>query len=606
METDCSKMKFRRWPLFFLCLLVADCATSIAPQGGPEDKYPPRVAGVFPAPGAVNVAPELNVHLQFDEWIASSVPRSAVTISPPLEKRLRFEVDGDELFIRSKARLDENTTYTLTIASGLKDLRGNAIAEPFRLTFSTGPVIDSLSVSGRVMVTPAMGKKKLYPTVGLFLMGAAERSAHHYLEKFRDSLSVDADSMPRLTREIPLFSTQTDSLGRFHLAGLKAGRYRVVAFLDENGNQKVEPSVELAGVGEFDLELSPQGADTLWIALADQDTTPVSLDAVTQTGKSSLSARFSRNLYLDSALLSKENCALFSPDSERISPDWIYRSPKGGDVEFYFDSLANRDSSYTFACKAGRDSLGRRLSERLSTLSIDWKEMKGDTLPPARVSTFPANGAKNVFPKDSVEVVYGKPVADSLLDSLRERLIFVQNKDTLPARISRKDPVRFLVFGDERFQTDAKVELLERYADSTLSSPDSVTGKRDTVVTQKTRVWVKFETVPKLQLSSLSGKIPGASTETRVRVRKVDSEVLVTANCTIDGNFRMDDLVEGKYLMEYFQTKDSLDTPYAGNLFEFDYGMPWRALADTLVIERGANTLQAIESRLPILSAGKK
>ena len=79
-------MKLRWWTLFFLALFVADCATSIAPQGGPEDKYPPRVAGVFPAPGAVNVPMELNVHLQFDEWIAASVSRSAVTISPPLEK----------------------------------------------------------------------------------------------------------------------------------------------------------------------------------------------------------------------------------------------------------------------------------------------------------------------------------------------------------------------------------------------------------------------------------------------------------------------------------------------------------------------------------------
>lgn len=599
-------MKFRGWSFFFSLFVLVACATSVAPQGGPEDKYPPRVSGVFPAPGTVNVPPELNVHLQFDEWIASSVPRSAVTISPPLEKKLRFEVDGDELFIRSKARLDENTTYTLTIANGLKDLRGNAIAEPFRLTFSTGPVIDSLAVSGRVMVTPAMLKKRLFPTVGLFLMGKAERASHHYLEKFRDSSNVDADSLPKLSREIPLFSTQTDSLGRFHLAGLKAGRYRVVAFLDGNGNQKIEPSAELAGVGEFDLELSPQSADTLWIALADQDTTPVSLESVTQTGKASLKAKFSKNIFLDSAFLSADNCALLANDSARISPTWIYRAPGSADVEFYFDSLANRDSSYTFACRDGRDSVGRKLSPRLSSLSVEWRKMENDTLSPAKVSTVPASGSKNVFPKDSVEIVYDKPISDSLLDSLRRRLVFVQNGDTLPAKILRGDPVRFFVFGEENFLTDAKVELLERYADSTLSSPDSVTGKRDTIVTMKTRVWSKFETVPKLQLSTLSGKIPGASADTRVRLRKVDSESFTTARCSPDGNFRMDDLTEGKYMLEYFRTKDSLDVPYAGNIFEFDHGMPWRALADTLVVERGANTLNPIESRLPSLSANGK
>ena len=92
-------MKFRFVILFSFALFVLNCATSVAPGGGPEDKYPPRVAGVYPSPGSVNISSELNIHLQFDEWISPTIPRSAVTISPPLEKKLRFEVDGDELYI---------------------------------------------------------------------------------------------------------------------------------------------------------------------------------------------------------------------------------------------------------------------------------------------------------------------------------------------------------------------------------------------------------------------------------------------------------------------------------------------------------------------------
>lgn len=547
---------------------------------------------------------ELNVHLQFDEWIATSVPRSAVTISPPLEKKLKFEVDGDELFITSKARLDSNTTYTLTIASGLKDLRGNAVSEPFRLTFSTGPVIDSLSLSGRAMVTASMLQKKQFPTVGLFLVGAKERASHHYLEKYRDStLAADADSLPNLVKEPPLFSTQTDSLGRFRLEGLKAGRYRAVAFLDANGNQKIEPSAEWAGIGEYEVLLTADFSDSLWIPLSDQDTTPVSLESVSQVGKSALTAKFSKNLRIDSAFLAKGNCALISADSSRLEPTFVYRSPKSADVEFYFESLPNRDSSYAFACKTGADSLGRRLDSRLSTLSIEWVKQTGDTLPAKRVSTAPASGAKNVHPKDSVEIAYDKPLPDSALDTLRKKLVWVQNGDTLPVRILRRDPVRFAALLDGNFLTDAKVELLERYADSTLSSPDSATGKRDTLVTFKTRQWVKFETVPKLQLSSLFGKIPGGGADTRVRIRRADSEKFATVRCAPDGSFRMDDLTEGKYLLEYFRTKDSLDVPFAGKLFDFEYGMPWRTLADTLVVERGENALGNVEMRLPALPA---
>lgn len=587
-------MKLRVLALLFFAFVLWNCATSVAPGGGPEDKYPPRVAGVYPAPNSTNMPLELNVHLQFDEWIATSVPRSAVMISPPLEKKLKFEVDGDELFVTSKARLDSNTTYTVTIANGLKDLRGNAVTDPFRLTFSTGPIIDSLSVKGQVMVSRAMLQKKQLPTIGLFLVGASERASHHYLEKYRDSTqTAEADSIPKLTKEQPLFSTQTDSLGRFHLAGLKAGHYRVVAFVDVNGNQKIETSAELAGVATADLILTPEYSGALWVPLADQDTTPVSLESVTQVSKNALTAKFSKNLFIDSTLLDKENCVLLTADSTRIRPTWIFRAPRSNDMQYVFDSLANADSSYTFRCAYGKDSVGRFLDSRLASLSIDWTEQKGDTLPSKMVATAPSMNAKNVFTKDSIWITYDKPLADSVLDSLRRVLILVQNQDTLPVNVFRKDPVRFAVYGNEAFLTDAKVELLERYADSTLSSPDSVTGNRDTIVTIKTRPWVKFETVPKLQLASLSGKIPGGSTDTRVRIRKADSDQFTTVSCTANGSFQMDDLTEGKYLMEYFRTKDSLNVPYAGKLFHFEHGMPWRALVDTLVIERGANVLNA-------------
>lgn len=587
-------MKLRVLALLFFAFVLWNCATSVAPGGGPEDKYPPRVAGVYPAPNSTNMPLELNVHLLFDEWIATSVPRSAVMISPPLEKKLKFEVDGDELFVTSKARLDSNTTYTVTIANGLKDLRGNAVTDPFRLTFSTGPMIDSLSVKGQVMVSRAMLQKKQLPTIGLFLVGASERASHHYLEKYRDSTqTAEADSIPKLTKEQPLFSTQTDSLGRFHLAGLKAGHYRVVAFVDVNGNQKIETSAELAGVATADLILTPEYSGALWVPLADQDTTPVSLESVTQVSKNALTAKFSKNLFIDSTLLDKENCVLLTADSTRIRPTWIFRAPRSNDMQYVFDSLANADSSYTFRCAYGKDSVGRFLDSRLASLSIDWTEQKGDTLPSKMVATAPSMNAKNVFTKDSIWITYDKPLADSVLDSLRRVLILVQNQDTLPVNVFRKDPVRFAVYGSEAFLTDAKVELLERYADSTLSSPDSVTGNRDTIVTIKTRPWVKFETVPKLQLASLSGKIPGGSTDTRVRIRKADSDQFTTVSCTANGSFQMDDLTEGKYLMEYFRTKDSLNVPYAGKLFHFEHGMPWRALVDTLVIERGANVLNA-------------
>ena len=113
-------MKFSKVAYFLaLCLMIAACATQVAPSGGPEDKLPPRVAGVYPAPKTANHPNELYVKLEFDEWINASIPRGAISISPPIEKRLKHEVHGKTLEVYSKAELDTGTTYTVTFAGGI-------------------------------------------------------------------------------------------------------------------------------------------------------------------------------------------------------------------------------------------------------------------------------------------------------------------------------------------------------------------------------------------------------------------------------------------------------------------------------------------------------
>ena len=263
------------------CIGLWACATQVAPSGGPADKLPPRVAAVYPALNTTNHPEELYVKLEFDEWINASIPRSAVSISPPIEKKMKFEVSGKTLELTSRAVLDTGTTYTVTFAGGIKDLHGNALAQPFQIVFSTGDHIDSLSLEGRVLVNDSMARKKMFPSIGLFLMGES-REGHRYLEKYRDTVTHALDSLPMLTKEPPLFLTRADSAGNFKLTGLKPGRYRVVAFVDVNGNQKIEPSMELAGVWTDDLVLTPETADTLWVPLADQDSSKLELVSVSQ------------------------------------------------------------------------------------------------------------------------------------------------------------------------------------------------------------------------------------------------------------------------------------------------------------------------------------
>ena len=573
--------------------MIAACATQVAPTGGPEDKLPPRVAGVSPAPKTANHPNELYVKLEFDEWINASIPRGAITISPPIEKKLRYEVHGKTLEVYSRAELDTGTTYTVTFAGGIKDLRGNALAKPFQVVFSTGATIDSLTLNGRVMVSDSLVRKKSYPSVGLYLMGP-ERESKRYLEKYRDTVTRVLDSLPMLTKEEPLYLTAADSIGNFSFTGLKAGRYRVVAFVDGNGNHKIEPSSELAGVWISDLALSETTQDTLWIPLADMDTSHVELESVSQPFANVLEAKFSRHVYFDSAFADTSNCYLAS-SADTLYPQLVYLGTESA-PRFYFEPKPKDDELYKFVCRNGKDSLSRVLDSARNYAEIEWKEMAGDTLAPKIQSVKVMGKAKNAFPDDSLVVIYDKPV----LDSLKDMFFIVEGKDTTQVSVKKLDPVRFVVVRGEPWPTDSKFNLLRGYSDTTLAKADS-NGVRDTVIKTKYENKLQFETVSKLKLASLVGKIPGAKSGALVRLKSVETGKFEYAKCSPYGVFSFNDLVEGGYIIDYYYADEGTDLPSGGSLNPFRFGSAWRTPIDTLKIKSGPNDLEQMMPNLPAL-----
>ncbi len=588
-------MKFSSVAYFLAsCLIIAACATQVAPTGGPEDKLPPRVAGVSPAPKTANHPNELYVKLEFDEWINASIPRGAITISPPIEKKLRYEVHGKTLEVYSRAELDTGTTYTVTFAGGIKDLRGNALAKPFQVVFSTGAIIDSLTLHGRVMVSDSLVRKKSYPSVGLYLMGP-ERESKRYLEKYRDTVTKVLDSLPMLTKEEPLYLTAADSIGNFSFTGLKAGRYRVVAFVDGNGNHKIEPSSELAGVWISDLALSETTQDTLWIPLADLDTSHVELESVSQPFANVLEAKFSRHVYFDSAFADTSNCYLASSSADTLYPQLVYLGTESA-PRFYFEPKPKDDVLYKFVCRNGKDSLSRVLDSARNYAEIEWKEMAADTLAPKIQSVKVMGKAKNAFPDDSLIVIYNKPV----LDSLKDMFFIVEGKDTTQVPVKKLDPVRFVVVRGEPWPTDSKFNLLRGYTDTTLAKADS-NGVRDTVIKTKYENKLQFETVSKLKLASLVGKIPGAKSGALVRLKSVETGKFEYAKCSPYGVFSFNDLLEGGYIIDYYYADEGADLPSGGSLNPFRFGSAWRTPIDTLKIKSGPNDLEQLMPNLPAL-----
>ena len=222
--------------------------------------------------------------------------------------------------------------------------------------------------------------------------------------------------------------------------------------------------------------------------------------------------------------------------------------------------------------------------------------MEADTLAPA-IQTVQVKGkAKNAFPDDSLVVIYNKPVLDSLIDLF----FIVEGKDTVQVSVERLDPIRYVVKRDAPWPTDTKFSLLRGYRDTTLAKADS-NGVRDTVVEIKYQSKLTFETVSKLKLASLVGKISGAKTGAVVRLKSVETGKFEYAKCSAYGAFSFNDLVEGGYIIDYYYTENGTDLPSGGSLHPFKYGSAWRAPLDTLKIKSGANDLEQLMPQLPAL-----
>jgi|WetSurMetagenome_2_1015567.scaffolds.fasta_scaffold00150_37 hypothetical protein len=203
------------------CLFVF-CAHQIPPTGGPDDKTPPKVLGASPVLGARLVPVKSAIVFKFSKWISTQNADRSVSVFPTVIGGVRVSVSGRKLTVRPKRAFADSTTYHVIFNTSLSDLHGNSIGTPYQYYFSTGATIDS----GRVFGCVVAGEGKVVqPRVALFSR-------------------PDAKSSDTVYFGLPGYLTQTDSAGVFSLDNIHRGTYEILAFLDDNGNNRIDPGRE--------------------------------------------------------------------------------------------------------------------------------------------------------------------------------------------------------------------------------------------------------------------------------------------------------------------------------------------------------------------------
>lgn len=190
----------------------------MSPVGGPKDVTPPGVNKKKSTPNPSTNFQEKFISITFDEWVKLEDAFNQVVISPPLQDKPDIRLKGKSVILTFGEELRPNTTYSVFFGDAVKDITENNIAKDLRVTFSTGPVIDSLKTKGQVK--DAFDGK---PAENILVM--------LYKENSEDSI---------VYKSKPLYVSKTDKQGKFNIGYLKEGRYKAFALKDQNQNYRYD------------------------------------------------------------------------------------------------------------------------------------------------------------------------------------------------------------------------------------------------------------------------------------------------------------------------------------------------------------------------------
>ena len=223
--------------VFFTALILFGCASMQKPQGGPKDRTPPKLLKSTP-PNLTRNFSAKQIRLDFDEYFKLTNQTQEITLSPAMDKPPIFKTSKKTLVVDFKDTLQKNTTYVINFGKSIADLNEGNVLNNFTYVFSTGPHIDSLSVSGNVQNLLTQEKEK-DATVMLFPLN-------------KDTLWA---------KKKPTIFAVTDSSGNFSLNNLHDGDYRIYALKEKTPNRIYDKDDELVAFQTATIHLKRDTAN---------------------------------------------------------------------------------------------------------------------------------------------------------------------------------------------------------------------------------------------------------------------------------------------------------------------------------------------------------
>ncbi len=198
------------------------CANIIPPTGGARDTLPPVLVRANPPDSTVNFRGK-SITLQFNEYLADLQNISNnIIFTPTFQNNPNIDVRARTITVRFRDSLEKNTTYVLNFGDAIADINETNVLHGFTYTFSTGTALDSLELSGRVVLAETGGTD----TTLVALL-------HRH---FNDSA---------VNKERPMYAVKLDRNGRFHFKHLPADTFALYILGDAGITRRYQTKNQL-------------------------------------------------------------------------------------------------------------------------------------------------------------------------------------------------------------------------------------------------------------------------------------------------------------------------------------------------------------------------
>jgi len=206
-----------------LILFIGACAKVSLPSGGVKDRTPPVVVKSVPLNGARNFKGK-KLEIQFDEYLILDNINEKFMVSPPMKKKPRVFLKGKNVEVEFDEKLKDSTTYTFYFQDAIRDLNENNVIQNYQFVLSTGPVIDSLSVTGNIY--------------NAYNLEVPEKTEVIMYRELADSAVV---------KHLPQYITKVDQFGYFRIDNVRPGTYRLYGLKDGDNSKNYNlPDEEFA------------------------------------------------------------------------------------------------------------------------------------------------------------------------------------------------------------------------------------------------------------------------------------------------------------------------------------------------------------------------